>query len=1193
MPFIPRKIPEPYKLKFNIAENIESLNSWSLLHLCCVSGNINGVSTLLQMKNIIIDKQTSCGNTPLMLACKVNNLRIVELLIKNGANYNIKNDKQRNIFHAFLSHFGSGLDVKQLSFLIDCSPVRDKEFDEDDKIIVFLCSNYVKKCLKLSASDQLKSVKYLESRRKKGLINNFFRQDHLKNTIANKHLHFIDAYDLALKENVITDIEKNTQGLHTKRLLSILSKQYPNKEYEDMFYQSDINGETPIVCAAKYVRSCDLAFILVKFYYDKDEIQLKHHETLLYLFKLLQLQFRRSQFLKRLHIADEDGPMNLLLKFRRATSYILGDIGVSEEKQKSNQYLNMDYISGVDFYLSTFDLSGEAKKKDSKSTRKDDNVLWCTSCNSYHSQEDESDNSDSYNDNSDNSDSYNDNSDSDTSYTSYASESDSEDDHIRKMDKAETYHYQDYHPVHLLYSLVDGNLTQCHRPPRAFGCLIIDMIQSNKVSKMFTDILSYNNKALCYAVFPEFTKEEEIYSKFAPIKDNLKRIVKALPFPSKYDHNDMESIAYVGFAQASIYTKVYNTLLSDAFSKNDEMIIDPKLFINRTNFEAILTNVAFDYNLMKPNVFKALTKYYNAFVTYHYLPFQDSSQANMILSNLLHRATNNKKSVMLILRNIADKSFLFDHSYMQKIKLFERSMPTKLYWDRANAYLSNIAKFLNDTFISALFQTNNVSNLEAIHDGLEVIFIEALNQCIYAQACINTPARGRVNRKWNPNLVKLMQNLRSIFNTSFNLIELCIKTLSKPFLGFVSHLGKIFYSYVRLSNLFSLIDHSYNDIKYRNPIAFPNNNIELHHFLDSIIVSVNYTGRLKEFLCDSKILHNIGLICEVEDDYYYDIIKRLPDEFRNEILGSKECYTYIENYIDDVTSYYDQEEIQINRILHEGDYELKEFILLAKGQLQDIDPMILASNHFEIKYINEQAFGTGPVREYLGKLLKYIFKPKNQSDESYQRSFLLFDYTPEHNCIHIPGFYNLETSVKDLCNIYNFAGIILAACLCKKIPLPYKLSKSLIMKLLGRSKRSVNIDALNDYGKDTVVELKKLHELSNDELISMSIPMATSVELVNRKAWINDGKYETKVKTLYHDKKNPDKIIQNQADVKKFISRHMSSKLYYGRQRYESSFVKDFIALFLSIKLISFIQNYFVILFHLFQILMLMLLKKL
>lgn len=65
----------------------------SALHLACLNAKTRIVKELLKCGNCDVDIQDAEGCTPLHYAVGVNNMKIINILIKNGANVNVKNTK--------------------------------------------------------------------------------------------------------------------------------------------------------------------------------------------------------------------------------------------------------------------------------------------------------------------------------------------------------------------------------------------------------------------------------------------------------------------------------------------------------------------------------------------------------------------------------------------------------------------------------------------------------------------------------------------------------------------------------------------------------------------------------------------------------------------------------------------------------------------------------------------------------------------------------------------------------------------------------------------------------------------------------------------------------------------------------------------------------------------------------------------
>lgn len=69
-------------------------NKWSVLHVACKYGNKDLVERLVTAENI--NKQTSQGLTPLMIACMKNHVEIVKSLLNRGANKDIVDGRKNN-----------------------------------------------------------------------------------------------------------------------------------------------------------------------------------------------------------------------------------------------------------------------------------------------------------------------------------------------------------------------------------------------------------------------------------------------------------------------------------------------------------------------------------------------------------------------------------------------------------------------------------------------------------------------------------------------------------------------------------------------------------------------------------------------------------------------------------------------------------------------------------------------------------------------------------------------------------------------------------------------------------------------------------------------------------------------------------------------------------------------------------------
>ena len=69
-----------------------------LIHKLILRDDTHAIKNLLQQNNDIANKLDDNGNTPLMYACIRANIDIVSLLLENGANASLKNNKGWNSY---------------------------------------------------------------------------------------------------------------------------------------------------------------------------------------------------------------------------------------------------------------------------------------------------------------------------------------------------------------------------------------------------------------------------------------------------------------------------------------------------------------------------------------------------------------------------------------------------------------------------------------------------------------------------------------------------------------------------------------------------------------------------------------------------------------------------------------------------------------------------------------------------------------------------------------------------------------------------------------------------------------------------------------------------------------------------------------------------------------------------------------
>ena len=82
--------------------NIKNARGYSALHAAVESNQIDCIRLLLTRWYIRINEQNNLGDTPLSLACKINNTAAVELFLERGANQLITNFVGHNAFHETL-----------------------------------------------------------------------------------------------------------------------------------------------------------------------------------------------------------------------------------------------------------------------------------------------------------------------------------------------------------------------------------------------------------------------------------------------------------------------------------------------------------------------------------------------------------------------------------------------------------------------------------------------------------------------------------------------------------------------------------------------------------------------------------------------------------------------------------------------------------------------------------------------------------------------------------------------------------------------------------------------------------------------------------------------------------------------------------------------------------------------------------
>jgi ankyrin repeat protein len=71
------------------------VNKMHLLNMYIYNNKFEEIETLIKENNYLINQRNSDYNTPLMIAASTNNIKIVELLLKYGANPNINNYSNR------------------------------------------------------------------------------------------------------------------------------------------------------------------------------------------------------------------------------------------------------------------------------------------------------------------------------------------------------------------------------------------------------------------------------------------------------------------------------------------------------------------------------------------------------------------------------------------------------------------------------------------------------------------------------------------------------------------------------------------------------------------------------------------------------------------------------------------------------------------------------------------------------------------------------------------------------------------------------------------------------------------------------------------------------------------------------------------------------------------------------------------
>lgn len=79
---------------------VRNNDGYSALHILAYQGNFKGlVKVLKAFPDVDIDMKNDKGNTPLMMACKKNYIRIIEYLLAKGADVTIENVKKYTALH--------------------------------------------------------------------------------------------------------------------------------------------------------------------------------------------------------------------------------------------------------------------------------------------------------------------------------------------------------------------------------------------------------------------------------------------------------------------------------------------------------------------------------------------------------------------------------------------------------------------------------------------------------------------------------------------------------------------------------------------------------------------------------------------------------------------------------------------------------------------------------------------------------------------------------------------------------------------------------------------------------------------------------------------------------------------------------------------------------------------------------------
>ncbi len=1131
------------------------LNSWSLLHLCVATHNHKLLIELLD-HNVDINNKTKAGNTALMLACRFQNRKAIEILQKYNANYNLLNNNNRNILHECCSMYGV-LSIDQIRYIDLNVPSKCSYLDEDDRAISYLCSSAFQKLI----------------RQPKKYLTDHIKKIYDKKIILSYYKNFLSSDKILIHSKMNIDDEK---------VISMI-------QHKDKF------EATPLYLSALYFRRSDFIYFIKIL---KSKLSTISFEAICNLIQPALMQTFFNDHRKKYFIEHLDGCSKDCIKhvYELYPTYKSNDNKVKNKKGSNN--------------------NKDSDKKANTGEQKNSGSTNNTDRQAYTIEEYDEDEGEFYVFESDymDSDNYDISTDSndlfehqlDNSADEYSNDSNDSfeyqlDNSADEYSNSSVYDQNSSSSSSSSSSTTTSNMDSMYERSNTCSCAhdldpynACERLQDNggwnkKLDTFdFQKYEKYPNKAkndydtcLIYMIYYNIMSfklntadgfQRDMYDMGKAIVErsnndfqiNLLSKIHPLYHIGNYDLNEETKPIF----STMIYEIVTTKYSSDQMKRN---------VLEQIDYCVLLCTVSLDYEMVKKKHFEKVfnlsrdvhqnsrfhvsqinLKYYNSkkykkYNSYMNTMFTNTTSFNEFFNNLLYRSKMSTKNIQEILSYLGN--YVFNHGM----------------YDSYIAVIDNYVQFLFKNLSALLFQTNNVSNMNAVLDHLFNSLATLIIKCgIY-----------QYKNKSNWYMFRdYISKCFKIFNPLQDALKLCLTNIhGKQFLNFVEPITDILRTLMLLQKLENMICNVKFDKKKTN-IYFPTakykpGNKKEYEKRDisgkdirNMLSKYKMKNTLYIIIRDNII--NIGLLCDAKYwlEYLNDLDINLCD--RKLAMPFHSCLDYIAEYCDDKSKDMSSFTLTVNRIKSvddSKDWILRDYILYARLQLEHCKHILLANpDKLKVSYTNEIAEGYGPTREFLSQLANYIFKPRRINENSSQRSLLLFDWDPNHSSIHIPTFLfknskegDMKSLKNDLLSYYEFAGTILAACIVQGIDLEIPLSLVLV-KLLYNHK--LNFNDLVYYDNDLYNSLKKFSTTKESIIKEADLDFTTTEICFNYGAWFYDGEYIThsqQANIIQHNKS------VNKKNIMSFLKNLTLFKLLGRPKSFRNKCIKKFVTGFQSV----------------------------